>query len=303
MFGFRSNQPVVWFHKKLDQSNAYCIYCGADLRDGSTASNKEHLIGREFIPTGALGGTAFNLIFRSCTKCNERKRDLERHVSTLTLIVSPARTESVELDALALRKARGDFHPHKKGSAVIDAHASVEVPFRLGPVTGSFGIVGPPQMDTYIAYDLAAYHVQGFFSLITSVDPTTADGTNLLPARSIFYAPPYTHRDWGNPQLLEVVRRVQTWERLCVVSTANGFFRAEFRRDRSRNSGGTSQWFWALEWNKSTRVVGVIKDPNEALPLFADLPPLRWIRISPIERMREERPLSADQDDLLFRYE
>ena len=65
VFAFRPNQPAVWFHKNRELSNKYCLYCWADVSDQAVASDKEHLIGREFVPTGTLGGTAFNLIFRS----------------------------------------------------------------------------------------------------------------------------------------------------------------------------------------------------------------------------------------------
>lgn len=301
VYGFRPNQPTVWFHKKLEHSNRYCLYCLRDLRDVDVGSDKEHLIGREFVPTGTLGGSAFNLIFRGCVRCNDRKGNLERHVSTLTLLMSPAREESKEIDELAVRKAEKDFHPHRKGSAVKDAHGQHDVAFKMGVASGSFGMFVPPQLDNDAATELACNHVQGFFSLITSKNPTQPEGTLLLHPRNVFYELPYSHRDWGNPRLLEVVRRVQDWERLGVVTTANGFFQAEFRRDKPRSEGGTAHWFWALEWNKSTRVIGVIKDPGEELPLFDELPELRWRRVSPNERMRIEQPLMADDEDLLFR--
>ena len=41
----------------------------------------------------------------------------------------------------------------------------------------------------------------------------------------------------------------------------------------------TAGWFWALEWNKSLRVVGGINHVGETNPLFEDLPALDWMRL------------------------
>ncbi len=269
------------------------------MSDGAESSEKEHLIGREFVPTGTLGGTAFNFIFRACEVCNDRKGNLERHVSTITLFTSPARAKSTEVDQLARRKASKDYHPQKKGSLVQDSHLSFEIPFSSGGVTGKIGMSGPPRLDEEAAMELAFRHLQGFFSLITSVDPTTTEGTRLLQSQQFYAERPYSYRDWGNVRLLEIVRRAQSWTKLGFVTAAKGFFRAEFRRDESE----TGQWFWALEWNKSTRVIGLLSKSDEPLRLLDDLPEVAWKQISPNERMRVESPLANDQVDQLFRGE
>lgn len=297
VYGFRAKQPAVWFDRRPERSNRYCLYCGRDVWDLSLSSEKEHLIGREFVPTGTLDEDAFNLIFRACRDCNQRKGKLERHASTVTLFISPGRAESPAVDELARRKAQKDYHPHKAGMAVGDAHEHFTVPLNLGPLAGSAELVGPPQLDRHVAIELASYHVQGFFSLITSLDPRSPGGTRLLPVRDVCCWD-FSHvRDWGNPRDLEVVKRVQGWKTLGVVSTAKGYFQAEFRRDESR----TQQWFWALEWNKSTRLIGVIKHPEDPLPLCVDLPPHDWKYLPSGDRLRVEIPLASPEHDLLFR--
>src|SRR4051812_14797221 len=106
VFGTRARQPVVWFSSDLAKSNQHCPYCGVLVGVGSTvASNKEHMIARNFVPPGSLGGTGFNFIFRACVDCNQRKADAERHVSTVTLLTSSARGTDGEVDAAALHKA------------------------------------------------------------------------------------------------------------------------------------------------------------------------------------------------------
>jgi hypothetical protein len=285
VFGFKEGQATVWFHKDRERSNRYCLYCGRDLIVEVARSNKEHLIGREFVPTGTLDGTAFNLIFRGCAKCNDRKGALEGHISTVTLFVSPARSESAVIDQLARRKAQKDHH-HKRGVLVKDAGESHGVSVDLGVGTARFGLLGPPQLNPKMAAELACRHVQGLFSLLTSTNPATLEGTRLLPPQQVWCDRVHHTRDWGNP-------------RLGVVTTAQGFFRAEFRRDE----GKTGQWFWALEWNKSTRILGVIAGAGEPIPLFEGLPELGWMPLGPGVRMRVEVPLRDESADLLFRHE
>ena len=63
-----------------------------------------------------------------------------------------------------------------------------------------------------------------------------------------------------------------------------------------KNKGGNGEWFWALEWNKSYRIVGAIAQPNNTSNVFRDLPNLNWrelgIQNEIKTRMREESPLN-----------
>ncbi len=72
--GRLTGETVSWFNRNPAQSNQYCLYCGVLVGTGATVlSDKEHFIGRNFVPTGALGSGSFNFIFRSCRECNGRK--------------------------------------------------------------------------------------------------------------------------------------------------------------------------------------------------------------------------------------
>ena len=294
-YGYRKGQPVVWFHRRLRRSNRYCLYCGRLVVNGSLPSAKEHLIGRSFVPDGSLAGaTAFNFIFRACDECNARKADLERHISTTTLFDSPARTKSDDIDALARRKASQDYHPKSKGVLVQDSEVEQTLRFVSPGLKIEFVLVGPPLTDHEAIRHLAFMHVQGFFALLASKDPTDDNGIRVLPPRHFWFGGAFRHSDWGNPWLRELDRRVRGWSPRLALTTANGFFRAAMRCDEK----DTKEWFWALEWNKSARVVGGIADATPAA--VKGLPKLALQGGGPGARLREEIPLSEGDDDTLF---
>jgi hypothetical protein len=154
IFRYRENQPVVWFREQPSESNCCCPYCGAYVGNGSDrTSNKEHLIGKKFIPSGMSDdGKGFNFIFRACEECNSSKSDIERHVSSITLFRSPARSQLSHVDAIADRKASNDYHPDKQGRRVKDAIEEHQV--KMGGLF-TFVLVGPPQLNRQYAETLA----------------------------------------------------------------------------------------------------------------------------------------------------
>ncbi|HEX3556663.1 MAG TPA: hypothetical protein VIA62_25865 [Thermoanaerobaculia bacterium] len=297
VFGFKKGQPVTWYNKDLTKSNQYCPYCGACVGIGSqVASDKEHLIARNFVPKGSLDAGGFNFIFRACQTCNSQKSNVERHISSVTLFNSPGRSSDEDVDALALHKASHDYHPDKKGVLVKDASDHHSIEFGGGGVQVKFSLVGPPQLNPDAVCLLACLHIQGIFSMITSEDPREREKTKILPADKVLYFGHYTHLDWGNPHLMEIARRSANWENYANIVTANGYFKLLVKACNS----GTKEWFWALEWNKFLRVVGVICSPSVEPELFSDLPELNW-RPSPDGncRSRREVPL-PEEEDILF---
>jgi hypothetical protein len=150
----------------------------------------------------------------------------------------------------------------------------------------------PPQIDPDLLEILAFNQIQAFYALTTSHDPRQAESTSLLPYRFFRLLGFYNHADCGNPQLVEISRRVRDWTCSAIINTANGFFRTICRRRKD-------EWFWALEWNKFFRVAGMLVRPERDPELLSDLPDLRWISLSATDRMRTEIPL-ADEDDILF---
>lgn len=295
VFGTRSGQPVIWYSDDPARSNRYCLYCGDLVGVGSTIpSNKEHMIARNFVPSRSLAGPSFNFIFRACCDCNARKADAERHVSTVTLFNSPARAENPDVNALATHKAGRDFHPHARGQLVQDAGTEHTIHAQFGGAELSFRFIAPPQLDESRGAIVACNQIQALFALITSRDPTSASGTRLLSATQWKPLGAFAHGDWGNRQLSTVTQRVSDWPLLAGIVAANGYFKVVIRR-RDEADG---EWFWALEWNKSLRVVGAIFAADRNPPIFDDLPEHEWKRVSPTRRIRTEMPLPPEADAL-----
>jgi hypothetical protein len=148
-------------------------------------------------------------------------------------------------------------------------------------------MVAPPQTDRNAAGELAFSHIQGLFSLITSKDYRDPAQMRLLPQDQFIWYDWYPHNDWGNPQAIEIARRVEDWECLANITSADGFFKVTLRRD--------GQWFWALEWNKQLRLVGGIG--SERMNVFEGLPDEGWTP-APQGRFRAEVPLNPEADIL-----
>lgn len=295
VFRFRPDQPVVWFHRTLAESNQYCLYCSRCVGDGTVPSDREHVIGRSFVPDGSFGdGKAFNFIFRACVTCNSEKAAAERHISSVTLFVSPGRSEAPGIDELARRKASRDYHPIERGKLVSEAHSEASIELAGAGITSRFGLVGPPQLDAASVKLLAFRQTQAFFSLVTSTNPLRAEATRVLRPAHWWFGQYFSHSDWGNSWLLELARRIRGWSTPLLIVSASGFFRALLARDESRSG----EWFWAFEWNKSLRVVGGIGGPEAQPHVFNGLPDLGWQTVAPGTRIRAERALAPGKDDL-----
>ncbi|MBO9710823.1 MAG: hypothetical protein J7521_21690 [Caulobacter sp.] len=294
VFGFREDRGAVsWFHRNSARSNRHCLYCSRLVGEGSEiASDREHLIARRLVPPDSFSDPlAFNFLFRACVECNAEKAFVEEHVSALTMIYSPGRRDEARVEEAARRKAANSFDPRHPGKPVGQLRHRTEV--NMGGIF-KFGLVSGPQLDPR-KVDLLAYRqIQGFFSLATSLDPRTTEGTRLLPGEHFGLHGFYPHQDWGNQHLVEIAARTRSLPSIAEVVTANGYFRCAMRR-----AGPTQPWFWALEWNKSLRLVGWIGEASSPPPWFQDLPDLGWFSQGPQFRAREEIPL-GDRPDLLF---
>ena len=300
---YKKNQPIVWFDRKKEKSNQHCLYCGAPVGLGSEQpSNREHLIGRQFVPTGAFQkGNQFNFIFRACEVCNSNKSELERHVSSVTLLNGMHNQENPEYVERAKSKASRDFHPLKPGVLVKDAFDKHTFQFDFGPMTMSFEANSPPQVSQQYIRALSFYHIQGFFSLLTSKNPEKTAGTNLLPETNFWFHGAYNHGDWGNAELIELGKRAEKLRCYANICTADGNFKVLL----CRTVDDPNYWFWTLEWNKHLRVVGGIYSPNECPPIFEGLPKQDWKSLGKgsdgaEQKIKEETPL-AEGDDILFR--
>lgn len=295
IFRYREGESVSWFNEKLKLSNQRCLYCHRFLGDGLVPSNREHLIGKSLVPDRSFASPdAFNFIFRACVECNTSKSRLEGHVSSVTLFSSPARAIDASVDALAARKASKEFYPGGSGKLVQDASVSIEGNFDLGPATMKADLSAPPQLVDAMAKELALRQIQGLFSLVSSPEPRTTEGTRLLHPDNFWYLDWFLRGDWGNPTLVALMQRIQSWPYNILLNTANGYFRAALRP----SDGDTGEWFWALEWNHSVRVVGGIGSSEKQPSVFHALPTPVGIHVENL-RVRHDTPL-PDEADTLF---
>ena len=109
--------------------NRNCPYCG-QFFDGS-ASTKDHVVGRRFVPSGSLSNT-WNLILQCCRQCNNRKSDLEDDISAIAQLESPLLKDKPEQIETALRKAGGSLSRRTR-KFVIDSQERRDLQFTLGP--------------------------------------------------------------------------------------------------------------------------------------------------------------------------
>lgn len=288
--GRETGGVISWHARSAQLSNALCLYCGQLLTGpGAPSSDKEHLIARNFVPTGTMTDLSFNFLFRACRECNARKADAERHVSSVTLFNSPAREVDSRAELAATRKGRADFHPTKRGVLIQNAHKELKVEHQHPLMKISFTGVAPPQIDRNCAGEVAFCHIQGLFALITTTDYRDPQRMQLLPQDQFIWYDMYPHHDWGNPQATELAHRVESWECVANIVSAEGYFKAIMRRN-------ATSWFWALEWNKQLRLVGGINQSR--MQVFEQLPSEGWIP-TPKGRMRRQVPLDPTSD-LLF---
>lgn len=258
-------------------------------------SNREHLVGRKFVPQGLLGPADFNFIFRACTSCNTRKSNAERHLSTVTLYTSESRAESPTLNELAEHKAGRDIHPTKR-VPVKDSWTEHEFKYQLFGANWTLAAQSPPQPDRQMIALLACNHIQALFALITSSDPRDPSSLRLLPASQWHLFGYFPASDWGNSQLIEIAGRTRAWPTYASIETASGHFRAILRHAPDERRG----WMWALEWNRALRVIGGIADRANEHPAFSGLPELKWDQLPDgASRIRRNIPL-GDQPDELF---
>ena len=220
----------------------------------------------------------------------------ERHVSSVTLY-SGLPLYDDRIRAIAINKASKDFHPDKKGKVVKDAHDEMTLTGNMGPMSMTFGMHMPPQLNPDYVRDLAFFHIQGLGSLITTSNHKTLEGMGVIPYSMLYSFGFFPERDWGNVQLVELAHRFETLEVILLVDTAAGFFRAIIFKDAAKD-----EWYWILEWNKVCRVYGAVTKDGQCPHFYVNLPEHKWNQLSPTRRMRLEIPLKDGEKDIFRRH-
>ncbi len=276
--------------------NQTCPYCGVALDDAT--ATKEHVVGRHFVPKGSLN-QSLNVILRSCHPCNQRKSDLEDDISALSMYPDLGRGFDGMGDVIPGEAKRKLAKSYSRTTCKPIVDSSEEHIISGMPLPGlkmSASFTSPPQMDEARVYKLAHYQVRGLFYALT-FNPDTMGG--LWPDGGFFPVAVARRTDWGNPIHLWFMKRVMEWHERMVGYFADEHFRVAIRRDP-----GSELWSFALEWNRSTRVIGFFGRQEPALAFAKEIPQLPMVVIgtSPdggVYRGRSETPL-AEVDDCLF---
>ena len=279
------NRPIVL-------RNLTCPYCGCELNDESFT--KEHVLGRRFVPVGTLYQD-WNLILRACRPCNGRKSDLEDDISVITMYHDAFGNSPSSEAAAEVERKKVKSRSRRTGKPVGESAERMTLRAQLGAAAGmTFTFTGPPQVDSDRVFELARLQMMGFFYFLTYSEGASRGHFWVGKFAPLMEA---QKSDWGNPVHLSFMNTVVSWEPRILVCSAKDHFVAVIRKHPTQNL-----WSWALEWNKSYRVVGYFGEEAYAQEAIAALPRLeatsiaegatRWIRY------RTETPLKEDDDSL-----
>jgi ribosomal protein L32 len=279
--------------KPILRPNVTCPYCGRDVtKDGE----KEHVVGRRFVPRGTLY-QQWNLILRACLRCNRRKSDLEDDISAITMQRDVRGRHAVDDPVLAqeaIRKGKKSYSRRTK-KLVKDSRETITLKAELAPgfhITNN--LTCGPQIDTPRLGELAHMQIRAFFYLVTYDVEKRAGrfwhGPFMLADRC-------TRLDWGNPTMRGFMDAVASWEPRILAVGAGGFFKIALRKHPTANC-----WSWALEWNQNLRAVGFCGDDATVRAETAALPKPQMLSLSEgpdSVRFRWDIPI-ADEADKLF---
>ena len=274
--------------------NVTCAYCGCALTEKS--ASKEHVIGRRFVPVGTLY-QEWNLILRVCRPCNVKKSDLEDDISVITMHHDAFGNAPSTEAAAEVQRKKNKSQSRKTGKSVGDSIENVMMQASIGTAaTMTFSFTGPPQIESQRAFELARLQMVGFFYFLTySQDKKCGHfwQGGFFPIMEAVKA------DWGNNIHRSFMGTVLDWEPKLLFSTAKDHFSATIRKHPSFDL-----WSWAVEWNKSYRIVGFFGQEIPAKEALAALPSLEITSIAESEtrwvRYRVDTPLKAEEDMLFF---
>lgn len=274
--------------------NRTCAYCGVELVRAN--ANKEHVIGRRFVPRGTLNGR-WNLILRACVPCNAKKASLEDDISAISMQPNIAgqfhEASDPMLQEEAARKAEGSVS-WRTGKAVGSSHETILLRGSMGLMEMELTLIAAPQVDEDRVVALAQLQVTGFMYWLT-YDETQRIGHFMpgvfLPLRSAMRS------DWGNIVHRTFMQKVSDWDQRLVGRTADGYFGVAIRRMKN-----SPCWSWALEWNRNIRTIGFFGEETITRDVAAEIPELEFQDLNTndggLVRRRREELLPETEDDL-----
>lgn len=275
--------------------NKRCAYCGVDL--ATVRRTFDHVIGRNFVPKGQLH-KQWNVMLGACHPCNLKKAELENDISAITMQpdASGCFAEDDPILKEAARRKGWGSKSAMTGKRVAESATSVSVklPMFVG-ATAAFSFTGPPQVSPDRLHTLCRMHIDGFFHFLT-YRPGDRLGGYILEG---FYPLIEARRsDWGNPVHKWFMQTVAPWPFRLVGPLASGYAWVAIRRHPAAEC-----WSWALEWNKTFRMIGFMGNRSTAESLLNGCPKLVRTRVQTGPKswigIRHDVPL-AETDDAMF---
>src|SRR5436189_2134892 len=140
------------------------------------------------------------------------------------------------------------MHPTRR--PIAQSHVKHSIAFPFGSARLTFNLVGNPHVPKESIHRLAWYHAVAFFGFLTyCLEKRKARAFNSYTA--IHMGP---RSDWGNLRLREFADLTKSWIPRMWLYGADGYFRLIIRRRAATDA----LWSFAVEWNKSYRVLAFL---------------------------------------------
>lgn len=292
-----------WFSQNPEKSNQYCPYCGREFSTFGTRNDikkntdKEHLIGRNFVPKESFKAhSETNFIFRVCKTCNSRKSNYERQISSVSLLNTCGARSQNEQEKI-ITKAQHDNSGFIKGKKVIDSNVTLNAESKIWGTTIITQFSGPPQVQETTIANLAFMHMQGLIGFAI-LSPNNRNNSIYLSKKCFHFYQSFSKDNWGSPSLEFLRTLTLPWEPLLIKTTAKNNFKVYIKSNNEII-------FWLLEWNMYYRVCGFIGNSIECSKIIDSIPeePYRYVGkdkdgISLF--LRRSIPLSHNSVDFIF---
>lgn len=293
-----SNSEIRRFHspsnkKVITVGSRQCAYCGVLFRV-EIASTIDHVVGRKFVPKGQLAGQ-WNLLLNACRECNGDKADLEDDISVISMMSGMnLRIPTDPLIIAEIKRKSGRAVSRRTGKVVARSRETLVIDSKAAGRMMSLRFNGPPQIDYHRIERLAWYHVQAFVFFI-GYNKKLRTGRYIVEGfQLVTWA---GESNWGNVEMRWFENLTTSWRSILRADAAGGYFRIVLRQIDNEDL-----WSWALEWNKSLRVVGFfgnrqkVEEVTKAIPRAAPV----FTHTEGNEKIvcREEIRLPKDEDFL-----
>lgn len=198
----RSERPLLL-------NNRSCPYCGCIFHT-TLGSTKEHVIGRRFVPKGALEAQ-WNLILNACGPCNNLKAALENDISVITMLPTPVSRGAAIEQQLAAEVSRraSKTGSRRTGKSVENSREEIKIQQQSPGMSASFTFTAQPQINHDRIHHLAELHFRAFFYFCT-YDETTARGGFLLG--EYLHLGSYVRGNWGCVEATWFTQQVAQWD-------------------------------------------------------------------------------------------